>query len=169
MILGILITNVSPVIMEIIIVILVCCLIFQSLNFKKKLKSIKKEFELQVKISTTEQIEKWKIENERKIRNEYLSSTALMRRLSKQLIIDLKDERNYEKLILSIMPQNNADRNTMIEKIALLIEEAGILADDGYTVQNAIEKKLNDENIIFKSDLDKDIFINSLSKIILDE
>lgn len=134
-----------------------------------EIEKIKIEIAGEAKKTATEQLEKWKIENESKIRREYLSANALMRRISKQLTLDLKDDRNFEKLILSIIPRKDEDKNTLIDRIADLIEDVGILMDDNYTAQNAIEKKLNDAQVIFKSDLDKDIFINSITKLLLEE
>ncbi len=83
----------------------------------------------------------------------------------KQLVFDFDNTDDIQKLISTLEMKDSETRDILIDRVADAIVGAGKLVDnEGYTLQGAIDKKIDDLHLTFKTFIDKEIFINSVIK-----
>lgn len=90
----------------------------------------------------------------------------LQTKIDNQLLLNFNDENDLQKLLQLVERKNGESIDSHIGRIADAIQAIGALVDDeGYTLENAIEKTIADRELTFKTNPDKLIFINSISKV----
>ena len=103
--------------------------------------------------------------NENKNTDSTLNENIELIELSKYLIIDLNEDGNILQLIKLVVPRIDEERNSLIDRIADLIEEVDELVCEGFDFLEVIEKKIFKFDLSFKSVFHKNVFINSISKL----
>ncbi len=83
-----------------------------------------------------------------------------------QIPIKFEENDDVKELIETVEQNEGEDRETFIERIATTIEQVGELVEnEGYSIKAAIEKKIYENSIVFKSPQDRVLFINNISSL----